>query len=183
MRSNNCGRSSAGRTRTALAPDRHLAVYPGTFDPPTYGHLDILTRSRRLFDRVIVGIGRNPEKKPSFTVEERMAMLVAAIDEAGITGVQVEAFAGLTADFAHERGAAAIVRALRSVTDFELEFALDIANSKLAPDLETVLLIARPEYTHLSSTFVRQAAEQGRRLIPGSVPPSVEQYLRKRYGF
>jgi pantetheine-phosphate adenylyltransferase len=166
-----------------LAPDRHLAVYPGTFDPPTYGHLDILTRSRRLFDRVIVGIGRNPEKKPSFTVEERMAMLVAAIDEAGITGVQVEAFAGLTADFAHERGAAAIVRALRSVTDFELEFALDIANSKLAPDLETVLLIARPEYTHLSSTFVRQAAEQGRRLIPGSVPPSVEQYLRRRYGF
>jgi pantetheine-phosphate adenylyltransferase len=169
--------------RTALAPDRHLAVYPGTFDPPTYGHLDILTRSRRLFDRVIVGIGRNPEKRPSFTVEERMAMLEAAIDEAEITGVQVEAFDGLTADFAHERGAAAIVRALRSVTDFELEFALDIANSKLAPDLETVLLIARPEYTHLSSTFVRQAAEQGRRLIPGSVPPSVEQYLRKRYGF
>ncbi|MGI8913518.1 MAG: pantetheine-phosphate adenylyltransferase [Chloroflexota bacterium] len=166
-----------------MAPDRHLAVYPGTFDPPTYGHLDILTRARRLFDRVIVGIGRNPEKRPSFSVEERMRMLEEAITEAAITGIQVEAFAGLTADFAHERGAAAIVRALRSVTDFELEFALDIANAKLAPELETVLLIARPEYTHLSSTFVRQAAEQGRRLIPGSVPPSVERYLRQRYGF
>lgn len=166
-----------------MAPDRHLAVYPGTFDPPTYGHLDILTRARRLFDRVIVGIGRNPEKRPSFPVEERLRMLEAAIAEAALTGIAVEAFDGLTADFASQRGAAAIVRALRSVTDFELEFALDIANSKLAPDLETVLLIARPEYTHLSSTFVRQAAEQGRRLIPGSVPPSVEQYLRRRYGF
>lgn len=166
-----------------MAPNRHLAVYPGTFDPPTYGHLDILTRARRLFDRVIVGIGRNPEKRPSFSVEERQQMLEAVIAEVGLTGVEVQSFDGLTADFAHYLGAAAIVRALRSVTDFELEFALDIANAKLAPELETVLLIARPEYTHLSSTFVRQAAEQGRRLIPGSVPPAVEQYLRRRYGF
>ncbi len=166
-----------------MAPDRHLALYPGTFDPPTFGHLDILVRARRLFDRVIVGIGRNPTKHPSFTVDERREMLEAAIAELGLTGVSVEAFDGLTADFAHEHGAAAIVRALRSVTDFEAEFALDIANAKLAPELESVLLIARPEYMHLSSTFVRQAAEQGRRIIPGSVPPSVEQYLRRRYGF
>lgn len=163
--------------------DRHLAIYPGTFDPPTCGHLDILTRSRRLFDRVIVGIGRNPAKLPSFSVEERLEMLRAVVEEAGLSGVSVEAFDGLTADFATAHGAGAIVRALRSVTDFELEFALDIANAKLAPDLETVLLIARPEYTHLSSTFVRQAAQQGRRLIPGSVPHAVEQRLRQRYGF
>ncbi len=169
--------------RRTVTPDRHLAVYPGTFDPPTFGHLDILTRARRLFDRVIVGIGRNPAKHPSFAVEERLQMLEEVIAEAGLTGVAVEAFDGLTADFAHERRAAAIIRALRSVTDFEREFALDIANAKLAPELETVLFVARPEYTHLSSTFVREAAEKGRRLIPGSVPPSVEQHLRRRYGF
>ena len=166
-----------------MAPDRHLAVYPGTFDPPTYGHLDILVRARRLFDRVIVAIGRNPSKQPSFDVDERHEMLGEAVAELGLTGVEVMAFDGLTADFARDQGAAAIVRALRSVTDFEAEFALDIANAKLAPDLETVLLIARPEYTHLSSTFVRQAAEQGRRIIPGSVPPSVERHLRRHYGF
>lgn len=166
-----------------MSTDRHLAIYPGTFDPPTYGHLDILTRARRLFDHVIVLIGRNPAKRPSFSLDERRQMLEDAIRELGISNVEVAAFDGLTADFAQQRGAGAIVRALRSVTDFEAEFALDIANAKLAPDLETVLLIARPEYTHLSSTFVRQAAEQGRRIIPGSVPPAVEQHVRRRYGF
>ncbi len=163
--------------------NRSLAIYPGTFDPPTYGHLDILTRARRLFDKVVVAIGVNPSKRPSFSVEARVEMLRAAVEELHITNVEVTAFEGLTADFAVTQGAIAIVRALRSVTDFEAEFALDIANAKLAPDLETVLLIARPEYTHLSSTFVRQAAEQGRRIIPGSVPPSVEQHVRRHYGF
>ena len=166
-----------------MARDPHLAVYPGTFDPPTYGHLDILQRARRLFDRVVVGIGRNPAKRPSFSVEERRRMLEDAVAELGLDGVEVAAYDGLTADFACKLGAAAVVRALRSVTDYEQEFALDIATLMLAPELETVLLIAKPAYTHLSSTLVREAAEQGRRIIPGSVPPSVERHLRRRYGF
>lgn len=166
-----------------MPPDRRLAVYPGTFDPPTYGHLDILKRARRLFDHVVVGIGRNPSKRPSFSVEERRQMLLDAVAELSLDGVEVVPYDGLTADFATMRGAAVVLRALRSVTDYEQEFALDIATLMLAPELETVLLIAKPEYTHLSSTLVREAAEQGRRIIPGSVPPSVEQHIRRRYGF
>ncbi|MCL5946648.1 MAG: pantetheine-phosphate adenylyltransferase, partial [Chloroflexi bacterium] len=106
-----------------------------------------------------------------------------SLREAGVSGIEIVAFDGLTTDFARQVGARAIIRALRSMTDFELEFALDNANARLAPELETVLLIARPEYTHLSSTLVREVAEQGRRILPGSVPPAVEQYLRQHYEF
>ncbi|MCL4545192.1 MAG: pantetheine-phosphate adenylyltransferase [Chloroflexi bacterium] len=160
-----------------------FAVYPGTFDPVTNGHLDILVRARRLFGSIVVGIGRNPAKKPVFSIDQRVIMLQEALNQADIDKVDIIPFDGLTADFAREIGARAIVRALRSMTDFESEFALDIANARLAPELETVLLIARPEYTHLSSTLVREAAEQGRRIIPGSVPPCVEHHLREHYGF
>ncbi|MCL4541040.1 MAG: pantetheine-phosphate adenylyltransferase [Chloroflexi bacterium] len=160
-----------------------FAMYPGTFDPLTSGHLDILIRARRLFDSVIVGIGRNPAKKPVFSIEDRLTMLKESLREAGVSGIEIVAFDGLTTDFARQVGARAIIRALRSMTDFELEFALDNANARLAPELETVLLIARPEYTHLSSTLVREVAEQGRRILPGSVPPAVEQYLRQHYEF
>ena len=162
---------------------RACAIYPGTFDPLTSGHLDILIRARRLFDSVIVGIGRNPAKRPVFSIEERVTMLKESLREAEVQGIEIVAFDGLTADFARQVGARAIIRALRSMTDFELEFALDNANARLAPELETVLLIARPEYTHLSSTLVREVAEQGRRILPGSVPPAVERYLRQHYEF
>lgn len=157
-----------------------VAVYPGTFDPVTNGHLDILRRAQRIFDRVICGVGINLTKTPLFTLKERLEMLYHSIN---FDGVEVDSFDGLTVEFARKHGAKAIVRGLRPLTDIAFEFSVDLVNAQIAPEIETVFLAARQEFMYLSSNAVREAALIGKRIIPGSVTPFVEQKLREKVGF
>ena len=159
------------------------AIYPGTFDPMTAGHLDILCEAASLFDAVIAAVGINPSKVPTFTPEERVQLLREAVADEDLPNVQVAAFAGLTVDCAREHGALFIVRGLRAVTDFEHELALVLANEQLDPEIKTVFVMPSHKHLYLSSSIVRQAAEFGRRVIPGSVPPCVEAKLKEKFGF
>lgn len=159
------------------------AIYPGTFDPATAGHMDILGEAANLFDRVTVAVGRNVGKVPLFSPEERVEMLQQAVEEAGWSNVEVGAFDGLTVDFARLCNASYIVRGLRAVTDFEAEFALVLGNEQLAPQIKTVFVMPNQNHIYLSSSIVRQVAELGRRIIPGSVPRAVEAKLREKFGF
>ena len=149
------------------------AIYPGTFDPVTSGHIDILREAARLFDRVTVAVGRNVGKVPLFSPEERVAMLRQAVADEGWINVEVGSFDGLTVDFAKACNASYIVRGLRAVTDFEAEFALVLGNEQLDPNIKTVFVMPSQHHIYLSSSIVRQAAELGRRIIPGSVPRAV----------
>ena len=159
------------------------AIYPGTFDPVTCGHLDIFKGAAKLFDRVVGAVGVNPGKVPLFTVEERVLMLQQALAEENLTNVEVVAFHGLTIDCARDCSAEYIVRGLRAVTDFENELSLLLANEQLDSAIKTVFIMPSVHYLYLSSSVVRQAAELGRRIIDGSVPASVEAQLRAKFGF
>lgn len=159
------------------------AIYPGTFDPVTAGHMDIVREAAQVFDRVVMGVGVNPGKVPLFSPDERVAMLRESLAEENLDNVEAASFSGLTVDFAREQGAAFIVRGLRAVTDFESEFALVLANERLDPGISTVFLLPSQEHIHLSSSIVRQAAELGRRLIPESVPAPAARRLAERFDF
>ena len=159
------------------------AIYPGTFDPITRGHMDVLSEASRLFDRVIVGVGVNPRKVALFTPEERVEMLRGAILEGGWNNVEAASFTGLTVDFARQVGASFIARGLRAVTDFEHEMALVLANEQLDETIKTVFLMPSHRHLYLSSSVVRQAAELGPQIIPGSVPVCVETKLKEKFGF
>ena len=132
------------------------AVYPGTFDPVTYGHLDVILRASKLFDRVIVGVLHNSSKSPLFSVEERVNILKKATQD--IPNVEVRSFSGLAVDFAKECQAHTIVRGLRAITDFEYELQMAQTNRVLAPDVDTVFLTTSLEYAYLSSTTVKEVA-------------------------
>ncbi len=159
------------------------AIYPGTFDPITRGHMDVLSEAALLFDRVVVGVGVNPRKVALFTPEERVEMLRGAIAEGGWHNVEAASFTGLTVDFARSVGASFIARGLRAVTDFEHEMALVLANEQLDENIKTVFLMPSHRHLYLSSSVVRQAAELGAQIIPGSVPSCVEAELRAKFGF
>ena len=159
------------------------AIYPGTFDPATCGHLDVLREAAQLFDRVVGAVGVNPGKVPMFTLDERLEMLCAAVKAEGLENVEVAAFDGLTVDCARAQGAGFIVRGLRAVTDFEHELALVLGNEQLDSGIKTIFLMPSHKHLYLSSSIVRQAAEFGRRVIPGSVPWCVEQKLKERFRF
>ncbi len=155
-----------------------IAICPGSYDPVTLGHLDIITRSSRIFDHVIVAVMINPKKKTSFTVEERIDLLRRAT--AGLTGVEVVGFSGLLADYARQRGATAIVKGLRAVTDFEYEFQMALTNKKLNPHVETLFMTTRSEYMYLSSSMVKQVAMFGGDIsedIPACILPDVKARL------
>jgi pantetheine-phosphate adenylyltransferase len=162
---------------------RRTAIYPGTFDPVTSGHLDILREASQLFDHVTVAVGINPGKVPLFSSDERLQMLRAAIIEQGFTNVDADSFSGLTVDFARKCGSRFMVRGLRAVTDFEAEFSLVLGNEQIDPEIKTVFVIPSQHHLYLSSSIVRQAAELGRRIIPGSVPQAVEAKLREKFNF
>jgi pantetheine-phosphate adenylyltransferase len=154
------------------------AIYPGSFDPPTRGHEDLIRRSLRLADRVIVAIATNSAKQPLFSIEERLAMLRATVpDEPRVT---FEAFDGLLAEFAGRVGASMIVRGLRAVSDFEYEFQMALMNRQLHPALETVFLVPAVDLTYLSSSLVREVARYGGD-VSGLVPPAVAQALAARF--
>ena len=153
------------------------AIYPGSFDPPTYGHLDVIRRASSIFDKVIVSVLRNSAKTPLFSAEDRVNML--SEETSDLPNVEVMAFEGLTIEFARKCGACAIVRGLRAVTDFESELQLAQVNKVMAPEIETVLLTTALEYAFLSSTVVKEFASYGSD-ISKFVPPSIEKRIIKR---
>ena len=155
-----------------------IAVYPGSFDPLTNGHLDILARGRRLADRVIVAILDHDEKMPLFTVEERMTMIREIVG--GDTSISVTSFTGLLVDFAMRSGATIIVRGLRAVSDYEYELQMALMNRRLAPGVETVFLMAKEEYSYVSSRLVKELARLGGD-VTGLVPSLVRQRLSDRF--
>jgi len=154
-----------------------LAVYPGSFDPITNGHLDLIRRGTGLFDRLIVAVLRNPEKAGLFSVEERLELLRESLLD--MSSVEVAAFDGLLVDFAHDRGAKHILRGIRALSDFEYEFQMALMNRRLAPDLETVFLMPREEFTFLSSRLVREVARLGGP-VDAFVPTPVARRLRDK---
>ncbi len=157
-----------------------IAVYPGTFDPITNGHLDIIERATDLFDKVIVCLAKNPSKEPLFSLEDRRAMLQEAT--AHFNGrVQIDILEGLTVDGARKYDAVAIIRGIRAISDFEYEFQMALMNRHLEPDLHTVYLMPKEEYTYLNSTIIKGVARHGGN-IRRFVPPGVEQRLLERFG-
>lgn len=135
------------------------AIYPGSFDPVTNGHLDVIERARKLFDEVIVAVAHNEQKQPLFSLEERLAMLRTTIGN--VDGVQVATLDGLLVDFAVQQRATAVIRGLRAVSDFEFEFQMALMNRKLEATVETIFLMPKEEYTYLSSRIVKEIARLG----------------------
>ena len=156
-----------------------IAVYPGTFDPVTYGHLDLVERGRKHVDRLVIAILRNEDKQPMFSVEERMQFLHDAVG--GWDNVVVDAFEGLLVDYANRTGATLILRGLRAVSDFEYELQMAMMNRRLAPDLETAFLMPNEAWSYVSSRLVREVARLGGD-VSGLVPPSVAKALAARLG-
>ena len=152
-----------------------IAVYPGSFDPVTSGHLDILQRAIKLFDRVIVAVVRNPEKEPSFSLDDRLRMLKKSI--AKHKKVSVDSFDGLLVDYARKKKAGVIIRGLRAVSDFDYEFQMALTNDQMAPEIETIFFMTDHKYSYLSSSFVKQIAKLGGD-VSGLVPKSVAKELR-----
>lgn len=154
-----------------------VAIYPGSFDPVTNGHLDLIARGERMFDRLIVAVLRNAEKAPLFTIDERVAMLRETTRE--WPSVEVDVFAGLLVDYARKRGAGVILRGIRAVSDYEYELQMALMNRKLEPRLETVFMLPGETYSYLSAKLVREIAQLGGPLH-GLVPEIVEQRLRSK---
>lgn len=150
------------------------ALYPGTFDPITLGHIDIIKRARKLFSHLIVAVAHNPEKNPLFSVEERVEIIKIAV--ADIEGVEVTSFNDLTARYARSINAGAIIRGLRMISDFEFEFQMALMNRKIEPAVETVFLMPNEKYSYLSSSLVKDIARRGGD-ISCFVPPAVKDRL------
>ena len=155
---------------------KKIAVYPGSFDPATYGHLDIINRSAEIFDKLLVAVISNPNKKPLFSISERVKILKNTVKE---KNVEILSFDGLLVNFMKKKNAKIIVRGLRAVSDFEYEFQMALTNRKLHPEIETVFLTPAEKWTYISSTLVKEIAS-----LKGSVkcfvPPMVEQMLKNK---
>jgi pantetheine-phosphate adenylyltransferase len=154
-----------------------LAVYPGSFDPLTNGHVDIISRGARLFDRIIVAILVNAEKAPLFSMEERVEIARSVFRDQ--QNVEVDTFDGLLVDYVERRGAQVIVRGLRAVSDFEFEFQMALMNQRLKPTIETVFMMPAEQYTYISSRLIKEVFMLGGR-VHGLVPELVEQRLRDK---
>jgi len=155
------------------------AVYPGTFDPFTRGHLDLVERALRLFPRVIVAIADNPQKAPLFSVEERKAIIRDSTRH--LAGVEIDAFHTLLVHYARDRGALVVIRGLRALSDFEFEFQMALMNRKLADSIETVFLMPHEAYSYLSSRLVKEVAALGGQ-VDDLVPPMAARLLKERFG-
>jgi pantetheine-phosphate adenylyltransferase len=154
-----------------------IAIYPGTFDPITNGHLDLIDRGSRLFDRFIVAILHNEGKQPLFTIEERMEMLHEVMQ--GYPNVEVDCFEGLLVDYARQKGATVLLRGIRAISDYEYELQMALMNRRLRPEIETVFMMSGEAYSFISSRLVKEVFSLGGN-IAGLVPPSVELRLKSR---
>lgn len=154
------------------------AIYPGTFDPITNGHLDIVKRAAPLFDKVIITLALNIDKDPLFSIEERLEMIRRSTEN--INGVEVAQFSGLVVNFASSRGAKVIIRGLRAVSDFEYEFQIALMNRKQRPEIDTVYLMPDARYTYLSSSIIKEVARHGGE-VSQLVPSIVMEMLMKKF--
>lgn len=161
----------------AATPRNLVALYPGTFDPLTYGHLDLIERGVRVVDRLIVAVLRNEQKSPLFSAEERMEMLAEATRK--YDSVEIECFDGLLVDFARRKQATVILRGIRAISDYEYELQMALMNRRLAPSIETMFMMAGEAYSFISSRLVKEVFGLGGE-IAGLVPPGVEARLRQR---
>jgi pantetheine-phosphate adenylyltransferase len=155
-----------------------VAVYPGSFDPITYGHLDIIERAAVIFDRVVVAVCLNPGKQPLFTMHERVAMI--AQETAHLPNVKVDCFQGLLTEFLTQNNASIIVRGLRAISDFETEFQMALMNRKLSPGTETVFLVSHPQYSYLSSSIIKEIVSLHGD-VRGLVSEAVIRQLRAKF--
>lgn len=154
-----------------------IGIYPGTFDPVTHGHTDIITRSLRVFDKVVVAVAPNPSKHPLFNLAERLEMVKLVMSDLG--QVEVTAFEGLLVDYVERSGAHAIIRGLRAISDFEHEFQMALINRRLAKQVETVFLMPSEEYSYLSSTIIKDVANHGGALTD-FLHPEIARRLKER---
>ena len=161
---------------SAGPPNGRLVIFPGSFDPLTNGHVDIVLRSAHLFERVVVAVLVNPDKQPLFTPADRVTIIREVFAE--YPNVEVDTFDGLLVDYARRRRASAIVRGMRAVSDFELEFQMALMNRHLEPTLETVFMMPAEQYTYLSSRLIKEVFSLGGD-VRGLVPSAVERWLRK----
>jgi pantetheine-phosphate adenylyltransferase len=156
---------------------KRRAVYPGTFDPVTYGHIDLIKRARTLFDEVIVAVGRNPGKAPLFTVAERVDLLKRATRS--MTGVRIDQFDTLLVNYVRQRGCRVMVRGLRMLSDFEYEFQMTLTNRKLSSQVETIFMMPSEAYAYVSARLIKEAGALGADLS-AFVPPFVADALRRK---
>lgn len=161
----------------------HHAVYVGSFDPMTLGHVDIIRRAATIFDHLTVGIGINPDKRPLFSPEERLALTGQILKP--LLNVEIQCFQGLTVDFIRQRGARVLVRGVRTLSDIEAEFTMTLANRALDPEIDTIFLMASEKYTHISSTLIKQIAQLGQgsaaTKLRDFVPAEVVEPLLAKY--
>lgn len=155
-----------------------IAIYPGTFDPITNGHIDLIQRTLKIFDEVIIAVAVGQKKQPLFSVEERLALIKQSIKE--LKGVSAEAFDSLLVDYAKKKKSIAIVRGIRAVSDFEYELQMALMNRRLNADIETVFMMPSEEYTFLTSTVVKEVASFGGN-VKGLVPEVVEKALKEKF--
>lgn len=158
----------------------HIAVYPGSFDPITLGHLNVMERAARLFDRLIVGVGVNIEKQPMFTTEERVELVRRATSHVG--NVEIRTFSGLAVEFVRDCGAQVMVRGVRPITDIAAELTMMMANRRLAPDVETLFMIADGELAHVSSSLIKQIAPLAGQQLSKFLPPAAAEAVLEKIG-
>jgi pantetheine-phosphate adenylyltransferase len=161
--------------------NKRIAIYPGTFDPITNAHIDLLERGLHLFDQITLAIAPNPGKGPAFSTEERVRLAREAIEMRGLKGVEIEPFEGLLVDYVQSKKANIIIRGLRAVSDFEYEFQMALMNRKLAPEVETIYMMPSENFTFLSSHMVKEVTKLGGELTD-LVPANVLKALKEKYG-
>ncbi len=161
--------------------NKRIAIYPGTFDPITNAHIDLLERGLRLFDHITLAIAPNPGKGPAFSTEERVCLAREAMDMRGLQCVDIESFEGLLVNYVQSKKANIIIRGLRAVSDFEYEFQMALMNRKLAPNVETIYMMPSENFTFLSSHMVKEVTKLGGELTD-LVPANVMKALKEKYG-
>ena len=154
-----------------------IAIYPGSFDPPTFGHIDLLERAVKIFDKVIVAVAKNPEKTPLFTLKERVEMIQEVTR--GKPSIEVDSFDGLLVEYAQEKGASVVLRGLRALVDFEYEFQMALTNRKLSDEVETIFMMPSESYSYISARLIKEAASLGADLS-AFVPRFVAVALRRK---